>query len=67
MVQWLRIHLPGLFWWLSGKECAGQCRSQGFDSWSRKISHAGEQLSLWPQLLKPVCPRARVLQQEKPP
>ena len=41
----------GLPWWLSGKESACQCREHGFNLWSRKIPHATEQLSLWPQLL----------------
>ena len=36
----------GFPWWLSGKESTCQCRRQGFDSWSGKIPHATEQLSL---------------------
>ena len=60
-----------LSWWLSGKESACQSRRCGFDPWSRKISHALEQLSLCsraqePQLLKATCPRACAVQQEKP-
>ena len=35
-VQWLRLHLPGLPWWLSGKESSCQCRRHGFNSWSEK-------------------------------
>ena len=35
----------GFPWWLSGKESTCQCRRHGFDSWSRKIPHAVEQLS----------------------
>ena len=35
----------GLPWWLSGKESACQCRIHKFDPWSKKISHAKEQLS----------------------
>ena len=70
--------LQGLPWWLSGKESACQCRRYGFDSWSRKIPHisgdsarAPKLLSLcsraWgPQLLKPSCPTAYALQQERP-
>ena len=30
-------HMPGLPWWLSGKESACQCRRHGFDPWVRKI------------------------------
>ena len=55
----------GHSWWLSGKEIPCQCRGYGFNPWSRKISHAAEQLSscttttglgsrAWqPQLLSP--------------
>ena len=35
----------GLPWWLSDKEFTCQYRSYGFDSWSRNIPHAAEQLS----------------------
>ena len=38
------FHLE-LFWWLSGKESACQCRRHGFNSWSFKIPHIVEQLS----------------------
>ena len=31
------LELTGLFRWLSGKECAFQCRKCGFDTWVRKI------------------------------
>ena len=34
-----------LFWWLSGKESACQCRRHGFDPRSLTIPHAAEQLS----------------------
>ena len=63
-------------WWLSGKKSACQCRRQGFDPWSGKISRATMQLSpctqplswaLEPaelQPLKPTWPRASGLQQE---
>ena len=49
----------GLPWWRSGYESACQCRGHGFDSWSGKIPHAPQLLSLCsrarvPQLLKPV-------------
>ena len=33
------LHL-GLFWWLSSKESAWQCRRRRFDPWSGKIMHA---------------------------
>ena len=48
----------GLPWRLSGKESTFQCRRHKFDSWSRKIPRASEQLSLCPQLLRP-CSRAQ--------
>ena len=35
-VQWLRLHLPGLPWWPSGKESSCQCRRHGFHPWSEK-------------------------------
>ena len=38
-------------WWVSGKEYTRQCRRHGFDPWSRKVPHAGQQLSLCTQLL----------------
>ena len=41
-------------WWLSGKESTCQCRRQGFDPWSGKISHAVEQLSLGATTTEPV-------------
>ena len=34
----------GLPWWYSRQEFACQYRGHGFDPWSRKIPHAGEQL-----------------------
>ena len=42
----IRINVTGLPWWLSGKESSCQCRRHRFDSWSGKIPHAAEQLSL---------------------
>ena len=56
-------------WWSSGYESTPQCRGHRFNPWSRKISHAAEQLSLWPSvswnswarvpwLLKPECPKS---------
>ena len=63
----------GLPWWLSGKESAHQCRRHRFDPWFGKIPQATEQLLRLcsragePQLLKPVCPIACALPQEKPP
>ena len=67
MVQWLRLLTPGLPWWLSGKESTCQCRGHGFDPWSRKISHASEQLSPCATILKPLHPKACALQQGKQP
>ena len=71
----LRNWVPGLPWWLSGKESACQCRSHGFDPWPGRIPYASEQAkpmlhNYWPhtlQLLKPGCPRACPPQLEKPP
>ena len=37
VTQWLRIRLPGLSWWLSGKESACQCRRHRFDPWVGKM------------------------------
>jgi len=61
----------GLPWWLSDKESACQCRKLGLNPWSGKIPHATEHLghNYWAhvlQTLKPVCPRTRALQREKP-
>ena len=40
----LKNHFRGLPWWLSGKESTCQCKRHRFNFWSRKISHASEQL-----------------------
>ena len=32
------ISIPGLLWWLSGKESACQCRRHGLDPWVGKIA-----------------------------
>ena len=67
-----------LTWWLSGRKHICQCRRHEFNPWSRKISHAAEQLSphtittepvlkAWElQLLRPTYPRTHAVQQEKP-
>ena len=34
----MHVSIPGLLWWLSGKESPCQCRRHGFDPWVRKIS-----------------------------
>ena len=81
-LEWTYIHYyiqnKGCPWWLSGKEIACQCRRHGFNPWYRKIPHATERLNPCatsielccrvgePQLLKPMHPRARASQQEKP-
>ena len=44
--------LPG---WSSGYEPACQCNGHGFDPWSRKISHAVEQLSLCAPTVEHAC------------
>ena len=69
VAQWLRICLPGLPWWLSGKEPAWQCRRLGFDPWSVNWSgrsHSSE--SRWtcvPSLLS-LCYRVQEPQLLKP-
>ena len=40
-----QIKIPGLPWWLSGKESTCQCRRRGFDPWSGEMPHAAELLS----------------------
>ncbi|KAJ8790503.1 hypothetical protein J1605_004476 [Eschrichtius robustus] len=57
----------GLLWWHSGWESACQCRGHGFEPWSRNIPHAAEQLSPHATTTEGHMPRARALQQEKPP
>ena len=47
-----RLGLPR---WRSGWESACQCRTHGFKPWSRKISHAAEQLSPWATTTEPAC------------
>ena len=47
--------LSGLPWWLSGKESTCQCKSHGFNPWSRMIPHASEQLSQWATTTEPMC------------
>ena len=74
----LKIHAPGLPWWLSGKESTRQCGKRRFDpdpgrshTQQRNEAHAPQLLSLFSrtqklQLLKPMCPGDSALQQEKP-
>ena len=45
----------GLPWWRSGWESACQCRAHGFESWSGKIPHAAEQVSLCTTTTEPAC------------
>ena len=67
--------LPGLPWWLSGKESACQFRRHGFNPWSGKNPLATDPTCVMcvPQLLGlcsrtwPLCPKACAPQQEKPP
>ena len=47
-----------MYCWLSVEDSACQCRRHRFETWSGKIPHAVEQISLWPQLLS-LCSRAR--------
>ena len=70
----IKIVSLGLPWWSSGWESLWQCRGHGFDSWSRKISHARVQLVHVPQLLSPCAatteawaPRPPAPQREEPP
>ena len=53
VAQWLRIRLP--------------MQGHGFQPWSGKIPHAAEQLSPCATTTEACVPRARGLQQEKPP
>ena len=62
-----RVNVLGLPWWSRSLESVCQCRGHGFNPWSRKIPHAAGQLSPCATTTDPVCSRARVLQQEKPP
>ena len=52
--------LPGLPWWLSGKESTCQCKGHRFNRCSRKIPHALRQLIPDATTIKPVLqsPRA---------
>ena len=76
------MQIQGIPWRSNGKESACQCRGHGFELWSGKIPQAVEQLSLCAATTEPAChndcspcatttearaPRARALQQEKPP
>ena len=56
VAQWLRIHL-------------NQCMVHGFETWSRRIPHAAEQLSPCATATEAACHNywARALQWEKPP
>ena len=57
--------IPGLPWWLSGKESAYQCRRRGFDPWTGRIPYASKPVrhDYWAcaltapelQLLKSAC------------
>ena len=52
----LKKEIFGLSWWCNkGYESACQHRGRGFNPWCEQIPHATEQLSLYPQLLKPEC------------
>jgi len=50
----LKEEIPGLPWWLNGKESACQFRRHGFNSWSGKVPQAMKQLSLCPATIEPV-------------
>ena len=63
--------VPGLPWWRSGWESAGQCRGHGFEPWSGKIPHAAERLGPWatttePARLEPVLRNKRGRHIERP-
>ena len=60
IVTWFRISfllkvIQGLPWWHSGEVSTLQYRRCGFDSWSRKIPHVLEQLSLGATTTEPIC------------
>ena len=63
----LESRLPGLLWWLSGKESHCQCRRHRFDPWPGKIPHAAEQLCLCTTTAESMCPRAHALQEASTP
>ena len=68
---WVNKNSPGLFWWLSGKGSAGQCRRHGFDPWSGRIPCAVEQRSPWAttteaHALEPMLHSKRSHHSEKP-
>ena len=70
-LSWIRNHLTGLPWWLSGWGSACQCRGHGFEPWSGKIPHAAEQLGPWatttePAPLEPVLRNKRGRDSERP-
>ena len=48
------ILIPGLPWWLSGKEPTCQCRRHRFNPWSGKTLHAKGQLRLCATTIEPV-------------
>ena len=54
----LKILILGLPWWSSGYEYTCHCRGHGFDSWSRKIPHALEQLSPCAWTTEPTHPKS---------
>ena len=53
-----RFYMWGFSWWLSSKESTCQCRSHGFDPWSRKTPMLQSSQACMPQLLS-LCFRAR--------
>ena len=57
----------GLPWWHSGWESTCQCRGHGFEPWSGRIPYAAQQLSPCATTTEACAPRARALQQGKPP
>ena len=53
-----RFYMWGFSWWLSSKEFTCQCRSHGFDPWSRKTHMLQSSQACMPRLLS-LCFRAR--------
>ena len=51
----LIMYFSGFPCWVNGLESACQRRGHGFKPWSRKISHAAEQLSPCTMTAEPVC------------
>ena len=81
LIETLKWGLP--WWLSGKESTFSQCRRPEFDPWSRRIPHPQAHVPQWPSLCfraqelpllsqcpattEALCPRARALQQEKPP